>query len=110
MENPQASGSPVKIDGACERLNTLVENYLELEHIVEHREAIERLVDEQNVELLEQLLSKRLAFGTARIRGQMDPGSARVEDLVVIQTAQDAVSYLLDTSGSEVKESGVIIC
>lgn len=43
---------------------------------------------------LSKLLLKRLAFGTAGLRGVMQAGYNAMNDLVVIQTAQGLVKYI----------------
>ena len=49
---------------------------------------IAELVDANDVASLEQLLSSRLSFGTAGLRGVMGAGYNRMNDLVILQTAQ----------------------
>jgi len=44
---------------------------------------------------------KRIGFGTAGLRGAMQPGPLGMNDLVVIQTAQGLASYLLRCRGEE---------
>lgn len=43
---------------------------------------------------LKSILSTRLAFGTAGLRGPMGPGYCRMNDLVVMQTTQALCTYL----------------
>lgn len=43
---------------------------------------------------LAPLFSKRIGFGTAGLRGRMQPGPSGMNDLVVIQTAQGLASYI----------------
>lgn len=105
----QLSNIPKNIDGFDERLNSLIDSYLKQERIDEHKQTIERLVQSRDVKQLELLLCKRLSFGTAGIRGRMGPGYGRMNDLVVIQTAQGIASYLLELDCEKSKEQGVII-
>ncbi|XP_043190190.1 phosphoglucomutase-2-like [Amphibalanus amphitrite] len=46
---------------------------------------------------LSSLLEKRMAFGTAGLRGRMGAGYACMNDLVIVQTTQGLADYLLKT-------------
>lgn len=87
----------------------LARQYLEWETIPEHRKCIETLIIENNNQRLEELLGSRLTFGTAGIRGPMGAGFSRMNDLVIIQTAQGLASYLIELNAKAIKEQGVII-
>lgn len=52
------------------------------------RSEIQALIDQDAQAELTELLSQRLKFGTAGLRGQMGAGYGRMNDLVVLQTAQ----------------------
>jgi phosphomannomutase len=52
------------------------------------RDEIHQLVAAGDEAALEALLSSRLKFGTAGLRGKMGAGYCRMNDLVVLQTAQ----------------------
>lgn len=86
-----------------------VAEYLSQEKVPQHRQYIEALVKENRQDELERLLCKRLTFGTAGIRGCMGPGYGQMNDLVIIQTSQGMVSYLLELDRDKVLEKGVII-
>ena len=58
---------------------------------------------------LRKLLLTRLAFGTAGIRGFMRAGYSSMNDLVIIQTSQGLVDYLVMTFGDEVTKTGLVI-
>lgn len=59
---------------------------------------------------LEALLGKRIAFGTAGLRGPMGVGYCRMNELVVLQTMQGLVRYLQAQLGKEeVARRGVVI-
>merc|ERR1712166_73069 len=45
-------------------------------------------------------LTKRLAFGTAGLRGPMGPGTNAMNDLLVIQTTQGLVRYVIQQNGA----------
>jgi hypothetical protein len=65
------------------------------------RNQIQRLATEQRWDLLRTLLTNRVKFGTAGIRGRMEAGNSRLNDLIVIQTCQGLTRYLLDTMNAE---------
>ncbi|XP_073990789.1 phosphoglucomutase 2 isoform X2 [Rhodnius prolixus] len=50
----------------------------------------------------------RMEFGTAGLRGRMGPGYSQMNDLVIIQTAQGLLKYLL-TQPVEVLKNGLVI-
>lgn len=52
------------------------------------REQIQRIVDENDEREAEARFGSRLEFGTAGLRGPMGAGSARMNDLTVIQATQ----------------------
>lgn len=51
----------------------------------------------------------RLSFGTAGLRAAMGPGFKRMNDLVVVQSAQGLLHYMLDVFGDSLKEYGIIV-
>lgn len=55
-------------------------------------------------------LQKRLAFGTAGLRGVMQAGFNAMNDLVVIQTAQGLCKYILECYPSQSdRQRGVVL-
>lgn len=53
------------------------------------------------IQELESLFNKpRIQFGTAGLRGHMEPGPCGMNDLVVIQTAQGLARYVLDANNN----------
>jgi phosphomannomutase len=58
------------------------------------RAEIQALIDQRDEQQLSKLLAQRLKFGTAGLRGQMGAGYARMNDLVVLQTAQVDACFL----------------
>ncbi|GBG25996.1 Phosphoglucomutase-2 [Hondaea fermentalgiana] len=76
----------------------------------ETRAAVERLIAENDEAGLMEAFGSRVAFGTAGLRGEMGPGTARVNDLVALQTVQGLIKYLEKTLGEDkVKERGIVI-
>lgn len=61
------------------------------------RKQIQGLVNCQQWDQLRTLLLNRVKFGTAGIRGKMEGGNSRLNDLIVIQTCQGLTEYLLNT-------------
>lgn len=51
----------------------------------------------------------RLSFGTAGLRAAMGPGFKRMNDLVIIQSSQGLLHYMLGVFGNLLKTSGIII-
>lgn len=51
----------------------------------------------------------RLSFGTAGLRAAMGPGFKRMNELVVIQSAQGLLHYMLCVFGDLLKKCGIII-
>ncbi|XP_025205584.1 phosphoglucomutase-2 isoform X2 [Melanaphis sacchari] len=51
----------------------------------------------------------RLSFGTAGLRAEMSPGFKRMNDLVVVQSAQGLLYYMFSVFGDSLKTSGIII-
>lgn len=61
-------------------------------------------------DVLKNRLLNRMAFGTAGIRGRMQAGFDSMNDLVIVQTAQGMVKYLLEiVPKDELQSKGVII-
>lgn len=63
------------------------------------------------IDEVRNMLSSRLAFGTAGIRGVMRTGYSGLNDLVIIQTSQGLCQYILNYYGStpEIKSQGIVI-
>ena len=70
----------------------------------------ERLVADDHLDLSARL-GKRLAFGTAGLRGPFGAGTSRMNDLVVLQTAQGLCRYLESefAGKTELVQNGVCI-
>lgn len=69
-------------------------DYISWDPNQECRKEVQSLLDSGRVEELEAILSSRLAFGTAGLRGPMGAGYNRMNELVVLQTSQGLVKYL----------------
>ena len=73
------------------------------------RSEIQKLLDAKDEKELSIRLQTRLQFGTAGLRGPMGGGYNRMNDLVILQTTQGLVKYLLKTVGESAKQTGVVI-
>lgn len=56
---------------------------------------VEDMLEKNDVKKLSKLFLSRMEFGTAGLRGRMGAGFSQMNDLVIIQTAQGLVRYLL---------------
>lgn len=82
-------------------------NCLSFKDVEAEKEIIE-LLEINDIKTLSSLFLKRLEFGTAGLRGRMGPGYSQMNDLVIIQTGQGFVKYLLETV-IDLKETGIVI-
>ncbi|KAI5199895.1 hypothetical protein E4T39_05996 [Aureobasidium subglaciale] len=89
-------------------LQKLVTEWLRLDQDATTRSEIEKLVAEDDIAELQLRLSKRIAFGTAGLRGRMEAGFSRMNSLTVIQASQGLAEYLLKTT-PDAKTRGVVI-
>lgn len=64
---------------------------------------------QKNVDKIKNMFDGRLSFGTAGLRAAMGPGFKRMNDLVVVQSAQGLLYYMLSVFGDLLKTSGIII-
>lgn len=69
--------------------------WLRLDQDLETRSVIETLLERQDFSGLQELLTPRLAFGTAGLRACMGAGFGRINSLTIIQTSQGLGEYLL---------------
>ena len=63
-------------------MSSLASDYIAWDPCPETKQHVQQLVQQNNVEALDALLSSRLAFGTAGLRGPMGAGYNRMNDLV----------------------------
>lgn len=69
---------------------------------------LDKIIEAKDVVTLKKLFLKRLEFGTAGLRGRMGPGYSQMNDLVIIQTAQGLLKYLIKNQ-SDFTEKGIVI-
>lgn len=84
------------------------QEYLSWDPNVETKSALQTLLDSDNQEELTKLLCKRMAFGTAGLRGPMGVGYCRMNELVIVQTTQGLIKYLQSLLGAEEVASQVL--
>ncbi|EAU88422.2 phosphoglucomutase 1 [Coprinopsis cinerea okayama7 len=75
-------------------LEKKVQEWLRLDKNPETRTEVERLWSEKNIDELNRRMSTRIEFGTAGLRGRMEAGWARMNDLTVIQASQGLAEYV----------------
>ncbi|XP_030768391.1 glucose 1,6-bisphosphate synthase-like isoform X1 [Sitophilus oryzae] len=90
-------------------LNQKVEEWLRWDKNPKTRDEIKKLADQNQTKDLEKILMKRVAFGTAGLRGKMAAGYACMNDLVIIQTAQGFLKYLEQNRAAALKAEGLVI-
>uniref|UniRef100_A0A6A7G3A3 Phosphoglucomutase-2-like n=1 Tax=Hirondellea gigas TaxID=1518452 RepID=A0A6A7G3A3_9CRUS len=76
-------------------LRCKVEEWLQFDKNPSTRAEVEDMVAANDTEKLREVMMGRLLFGTAGLRGRMGAGYDRMNDLVIIQTSQGLVKYLL---------------
>ncbi|XP_011310787.1 phosphoglucomutase-2 [Fopius arisanus] len=89
-------------------LDGKINEYLGWYKDLKPEDEIHEIIKSKDVTKLSELFLKRLEFGTAGLRGRMGPGYSRMNDLVIIQTGQGLLQYLIN-SVEGFKEKGVVI-
>jgi len=84
--------------------------WLQIDHHEVTRRQIEALMHNEDIAQLTKILSNRIAFGTAGLRGEMAAGYSNMNYVTVQQTTQGLSKYLLEQFGSaECEKRGVVI-
>eukprot|EP01027_Heterolobosea_sp_BB2_P023895 GEZU01035940.1.p1 GENE.GEZU01035940.1~~GEZU01035940.1.p1 ORF type:complete len:237 (-),score=74.13 GEZU01035940.1:14-724(-) len=91
-----------------EEIQKLSGEWLALDRNEKTRQEIQKLVDENNEAELKKILGKRMAFGTAGLRGRMGAGYACMNDLTVLQASQGLCAYV-EQSVADCKNRGIVI-
>ncbi|KAJ8078391.1 hypothetical protein PM082_012673 [Marasmius tenuissimus] len=73
-------------------LKTLLDSWMEMDRNEQTRAELQRLWDDGDTDELEKRLRNRIEFGTAGLRGRMEAGWARMNDLIIIQASQVCLS------------------
>lgn len=76
-------------------LADLVQEWIRLDKNPETRKEIQTLWAAGQVEELEKRMSPRIEFGTAGLRGKMEAGWSRMNDLIVLQASQGLCAYVM---------------
>ncbi|KAJ3913861.1 hypothetical protein F5877DRAFT_93012 [Lentinula edodes] len=89
-------------------LKELVDAWLQLDQNEVTRSEIENLWEQGDTNELERRMRPRIEFGTAGLRGKMEAGWARMNDLIIIQASQGLCHYVLnEVQGA--KSRGIVI-
>ncbi|PCH38295.1 phosphoglucomutase 1 [Wolfiporia cocos MD-104 SS10] len=78
-------------------LESLVKEWLRLDQNEFTHAKIKDLYASGNYVELEKRMRKRIEFGTAGLRGRMEAGWSRMNDLIIIQASQGLCAYVLQT-------------
>lgn len=70
---------------------------------------VAEIIAQRNIDKIISMFDGRLSFGTAGLRAAMGPGFKRMNDLVVVQSAQGLLYYMLSVFGDLLKTSGIIV-
>ncbi|KAL1947532.1 hypothetical protein VTO73DRAFT_13256 [Trametes versicolor] len=89
-------------------LKGLVDQWLHLDPNEETRSEIQTLVDDGNTSELQKRMSPRIEFGTAGLRGRMEAGWARMNDLIIIQASQGLCAYVVKNV-KDARSRGVVV-
>ncbi|TRM59430.1 hypothetical protein BD626DRAFT_408902 [Schizophyllum amplum] len=93
---------------ATERLEVLVKQWLNIDRNEATRKEIEQLWASKDIAQLEARLGSRIEFGTAGLRGRMEAGWSRMNDVTIIQASQGLCAYVLDKV-AKATERGVVV-
>lgn len=86
----------------------LAEEWLRIDCDPFTREEMQKLVNNEDVEELKKRLRKRIAFGTAGLRGKMEAGYSRINSVTIIQASQGLAAYII-TATPQARKLGVVI-
>lgn len=89
-------------------LERKVASWLEIDQNEDTKAELLRLVADGQLDYVDQVLSKRMEFGTAGLRAKMGPGYSCMNDVTIIQTSQAFAKYILSTQ-SEFIKNGIVI-
>jgi len=89
-------------------IQTLVDEWLRLDRNPTTRAQIKSLADNSEEDELRRRLEQRIEFGTAGLRGRMEAGFSRMNDLTIIQASQGLCAYILIKLPAA-RERGVVI-
>ncbi|XP_065081833.1 phosphopentomutase [Ochlerotatus camptorhynchus] len=100
----------IHFDSGSTELNQRISEWLNWDKNENTLNEIKSLVKSEEWKVLTGRLLKRLAFGTAGLRGVMQAGFNAMNHLVVIQTAQGLCKYILECYPSQSdRQRGVVL-
>ncbi|GFR50885.1 hypothetical protein Agub_g13175 [Astrephomene gubernaculifera] len=105
----RTAASTRNTSAALSDLQPLVEQWLRWDKNAESRAEIQQLWTTGKAEELRGMLGTRLEFGTAGLRGKLGPGTARMNGVVVQQTAQGLCAYLQATCPQQLQQGGLVV-
>jgi phosphomannomutase len=89
-------------------IETLVNEWLSVDKNIKTCDEIRSLWAKKDTNELEKRLRKRIEFGTAGLRGRMEAGFSRMNDLTIIQASQGLATYMLQQVNNP-QERGVVV-
>lgn len=100
----------IQFDSGSEELNQKISEWLRWDKNENTLNEIKALVKNKEWKILSGRMLKRLAFGTAGLRGVMQAGFNAMNDLVVVQSAQGLCKYILEcyTSSTD-RKRGIVL-
>ncbi len=75
----------------------------------ETRRILQEMVDSGDLPGVERAMGGTLSFGTAGIRGEVGPGSNRMNRAVVVKTTRGLADYLIDQGGRDLHDAPVVL-
>lgn len=100
----------IQFDSGSAELNQKISEWLQWDKNENTLNEIKSLVKGAEWSALGERLQKRLAFGTAGLRGVMQAGFNAMNDLVVIQSAQGLCQYLAECYPAEAdRKRGIVL-
>lgn len=90
-------------------MDSLVSEWLRLDQNPKTRAEIEKLSGGNNQDELRARLANRIEFGTAGLRGRMEAGFSRMNDLTIIQASQGLCAYVLQQNPDTAQDEGIVI-
>uniref|UniRef100_A0A8D8ISP5 Probable phosphoglucomutase-2 n=1 Tax=Culex pipiens TaxID=7175 RepID=A0A8D8ISP5_CULPI len=100
----------IQFDSGSAELNEKISEWLQWDKNENTLNEIKSLVKGAEWSALGERLQKRLAFGTAGLRGVMQAGFNAMNDLVVIQSAQGLCQYLAECYPAEAdRKRGIVL-
>jgi len=93
-----------------EQLKAEAQAWTEIDPCEETRERALDAINGDDEAALRDAFGTRIQFGTAGLRAEMSYGPAKMNDLVIIQTAQGLCTYLIDQLGeAEACKRGIVL-